>query len=194
MKPPHSPLEATLQILRDLSHGTARRLGKEIRFHVTSVITVYRGPDLSRVGEVLTQVIQNAVDHGIESPEVRQKCGKDPTGNLWLHFSESEHAVVITLRDDGAGVNIAAVRRKAIALGLLEEGREAPVSETLSVLFQPGFSTKKTVTEVSGRGIGLEIVRSTTEALAGAAEVDTVQGKGTTFTLRFPAEKRSLAA
>ncbi len=184
----------TFHILREMGRDTARRLGKDVRLHLASELPQWRGPDLSRLGDALVQAVQNAIDHGIEPTAIREKSGKSSTGQIWVTFREEAEELLIVIRDDGAGVDLAAVNRKAVGLGLVGVETKLETRDTLALLFQPGFSTKKTVTEVSGRGVGLDIVQATAETFSGKVEIDTARGIGTTLTLRFPRENHAHAA
>jgi two-component system chemotaxis sensor kinase CheA len=189
-----SPLDSIFQTLREIARDTARRLGKDVRLHLAGEGAGWEGNDLSRLQEALVQVLQNAIDHGIEASDAREKIGKSRTGQIWVEFSEGNAESVVTVRDDGAGVDVAAVHRKAVGLGLVASPSALAAEDTLALLFQPGFSTKKTVTEVSGRGIGLDIVQSVADSFSGKVEIDTTRGKGTTLILRFPRKTRATAA
>ena len=189
-----SSLEPTFHHLREIARDTARRLGKEVRLHLSGKVADWDPRDLSRLQDALVQILQNAIDHGIEPARIREKAGKPAAGQIWIDFTNERDETVVTVRDDGAGVDLAAVARKAIGLGIIASADTLAAREALALLFQPGFSTKKTVTEVSGRGIGLDIVQVAAEAFSGKAEIDTTRGKGTTIQIRFPTKKRALAA
>jgi two-component system chemotaxis sensor kinase CheA len=189
-----SPLDLTIQAVREVARDTARRLGKEIDFHFSGEAPGWVTADFSRVQAALIQAVRNAIDHGIESKAVREKKGKSPIGQIWLDFTESGEETVIQIRDDGAGIDFGAVRRKAIGLGLVPATARPTPRETFALLFEPGFSTKNKATEVSGRGVGLDIVLSVTDSFSGKVEIDTTRGKGCTLTLRLPRRNRALVA
>jgi len=134
----------------------------------------------------LVHIVRNAIDHGVESPEVRRQKGKKEVAAISLKAHQRGNHVVIETKDDGAGIDIEKVRRKAVKKGLVEEGVELQRRELLELIFMPGFSTKEEVTEVSGRGVGLDIVRDKLSALGGFADVETEKDMGATFTLTLP--------
>jgi two-component system chemotaxis sensor kinase CheA len=132
--------------------------------------------------------VRNSLDHGIEPPDVRIAAGKDPEGTLKLRaYQESSH-VIIEVSDDGAGIGVERVRNKAIERGLIAAERAAHLSERelLQLIFLPGFSTAEAVTNVSGRGVGMDVVRTNVEKIGGKVEIDSRPGKGTTLRLRIP--------
>lgn len=187
-------LDLTLQHLRDIARETSRRLGKEVRLHVEGEAREWDDAELSRLRDALVQAVRNAIDHGIETAEIRAKSGKNPIGRIDVRFTEEDGASVVTIEDDGAGVDVATVARKAASLGLLATTEGLPEKDSLAFLFHPGFSTKETVTEISGRGIGLDLIRSVANSLGGGAEIDTTRGKGMKLTLRFSRKTRAKAA
>ena len=136
----------------------------------------------------LLHLVRNAVSHGIEGPEERLKAGKDVQGHLYLSASTDRETVLVKVEDDGAGINLANVRRKAIESGLVTADRadEMSSSDLLSLIFEPGFSLSKEVTEFSGRGVGLDVVKNALDAIGGHVRVNSEPGKGTTFTLLLP--------
>jgi two-component system chemotaxis sensor kinase CheA len=134
----------------------------------------------------LVHIARNAIDHGIEPPEERKRAGKKPTGTITLRAYQRGNHVLIEVSDDGRGISAKALRDKAVRMGLLEPGAELQRRELLELIFTPGFSTKETASEVSGRGVGLDIVRDKLSLLGGFAEVSTTEGQGTTFTLTLP--------
>jgi len=178
------PLRATfrqhMRTVRDLcaAHGKKARLvleGEDVEVD-TSVIEQVRDP--------LTHMVRNAVDHGIERPEVRQARGKDATGTITLRASHQAGTIVIEIADDGAGLDRGRIRARARATGL-DDGRldEAQIQH---LVFEPGFSTAETVTELSGRGVGLDVVRRNIRALRGTIGIRSHAGQGTLITLRLP--------
>jgi two-component system chemotaxis sensor kinase CheA len=194
VNPKSVPIETTLESLREVAHETARRLGKKVRLHFAGDAPDWAGPELSLVQEALVQTIRNAIDHGIESPETREKAGKPPVGEISIAFTEEAGHVVVRVRDDGVGVDSRAVARRATQLGLVDAGHTLAPNEALDLLFEPGFSTRDSVSEVSGRGIGLDVVRENIESLDGNVEIDTTRGAGTTVTLRIPRKTAAEAA
>jgi two-component system chemotaxis sensor kinase CheA len=135
--------------------------------------------------DVLTHLIRNAIDHGIEPPAVRAARGKNPEGTITVRAAQNGNQVVIQVSDDGAGFNLDKIRQKARALGRTNVD-SLPASELHMLTFEPGFSTAESVTDMSGRGVGMDVVRRNVEDLHGTIDVDSVQGKGTTIELRMP--------
>jgi two-component system chemotaxis sensor kinase CheA len=126
------------------------------------------------------------MDHGIETPDVRTAAGKPPTGTVHLNAFHQGGNIVIEISDDGAGINADKILKKAIDRGLVEEGVELPQSKIYDLLFQPGFSTADKITDVSGRGVGMDVVRKNIQALGGTVDVQSTLGNGSTFTVRLP--------
>jgi two-component system chemotaxis sensor kinase CheA len=140
------------------------------------------------LGEPLLHLVRNAIDHGLEGPKERELAGKPAVGRLKLAaFYEGNHAHVV-VEDDGRGIDLARVGERAVALGLVDaEARDTmAASDVLNLIYQPGFSTRETVSDVSGRGIGMDVVRESIENLKGVIELSTASGKGTRFLIRLP--------
>src|SRR5438046_3595991 len=131
-------------------------------------------------------MIRNSVDHGIETPEARVARGKTPTGTILLSAMQESNHVLITIMDDGSGIDAAAVRRKAVDRGLLKADETLPDRELLQLIFSQGFSTAEIVSDLSGRGVGLDVVLKSIERLNGLVEVETVPGVGTKFIIQLP--------
>lgn len=170
-----------------LVRDVARDLGKDITF-----VTEGREIELDRslldaIGDPIVHLLRNAIDHGIESPEVRRKAGKSPKGRLILRAARDRAAVVVQVEDDGGGINRDAVLARAQAQGLVD-GDVTTLGDDglLRILSRAGFSTASAVTSVSGRGVGIDVVASRVRALGGALELSTVSGRGSMFTLRLP--------
>jgi two-component system chemotaxis sensor kinase CheA len=168
--------------VRDLS----AELGKEIELTTTGAETELDKTVIERLGDPLVHIIRNCIDHGIERPDERMKAGKPRRGEIHLSAVHSGAHVMISIRDDGAGLNTEAIRAKAIEKGLLPP--DAPVSEqTLrEMIVAPGFSTAAKVTDVSGRGVGMDVVKKAIDALHGDVEISSTRGAGTTITLKLP--------
>ena len=171
-----------IRTLRD----AARAAGKLARLEIeggdvevdATLVEGIRGP--------ITHMIRNALDHGIESPQVRAERGKDPRGRVTLRARHDAGTVVIEVTDDGSGLDHEGIARRAVELGLMSSSRPLADSELLHLVFTPGFSTADSVTELSGRGIGMDVVRRNVEAIRGTVDVETAPGTGTTFTIRVP--------
>jgi two-component system chemotaxis sensor kinase CheA len=141
---------------------------------------------IDQLGDPLMHLIRNSIDHGISSPEFRVAHGKRPTARIHLSARHSGASVLIGVSDDGNGINAEAVRSRAIEKGLVAADAQLSEAETFALIFQPGFSTAKTVTDVSGRGVGMDVVRQRVDSLRGTIEVVSKPGVGTTVTLRLP--------
>jgi two-component system, chemotaxis family, sensor kinase CheA len=180
------PLESTfrqqLRTVRDVAAASGKHVqlvleGEEVEVD-TAVVEHMRDP--------LVHLIRNAVDHGIEDPARRQACGKDPCGRLTLRAFHKGTRVLVQVADDGAGLDRAAIARRAVEMGLEAEGVPHDAERLAGLIFEPGFSTAERVSEVSGRGVGMDVVRRNVEALHGSVAVESSPGQGTTFTLSFP--------
>ena len=172
------------RVVRDLSNTLAKQCqltveGQEVELD-KSIIEAISDP--------LTHLIRNSVDHGIERPEVRSKAGKSPTGTVALRAFHQAGKVGIEIRDDGRGIDPAKLKEKAVAAGVLtpEQARGMSDREALLLIFRPGFSLAERVTEVSGRGVGMDVVKTNIERLGGTVAVDTQLGVGTTIHVRLP--------
>jgi two-component system chemotaxis sensor kinase CheA len=165
---------------------TAAKLGKKVNLEVEGEETELDRTLLEALSDPLTHLIRNAIDHGIEPPEERQQRGKPETGTIRLSAYQSEGRIYIEVRDDGRGINTERVRQKAIQLGWISEN-DHPSEETLyEFLFQPGFSTAQQVSDLSGRGVGMDVVKRNVESLGGSISVQSKPGEGTRFLLRVP--------
>lgn len=175
-------------MVRDLS----RQLGRCVRLQLEGQEIELDKSLLEAIKDPLIHAVRNALDHGIELPEVRQAAGKDHEGTLKLRAVQKNNHVVIEVTDDGAGISIDKVRNKAIEHGFITAERAAQVNERdlLQLLFLPGFSTAAAVTHISGRGVGMDIIRTNIERLGGRVEIDSRTGKGTTLRLWIPHEEK----
>ncbi len=144
----------------------------------TAVVEYVRDP--------LTHMVRNALDHGIESPEVRRAAGKDPTGTLLLRAYHEAGAMVIQVVDDGSGLDRKRIAEKAVAMGLAGEAARMSDEDVAGLVFEPGLSTAEKVTELSGRGVGMDVVRRNVEALRGSVAIESEPGRGTSVTIRVP--------
>lgn len=182
MLPIRHVFERFPRLIRDLS----RQQGKDIELILEGEGTRVDKAIIDEIGEPLVHMIRNAVDHGIETPEVRVARGKTPTGTLLLSATQESNHVLVTIMDDGAGIDAAHVKRKAIARGLLKGDETTTDREIVQLIFAQGFSTAEAVTEVSGRGVGLDVVLKSIERLNGLVEVESVSGVGTKFIIQLP--------
>jgi len=172
------------RVVRDV----ARQNGKDIELIVRGGSTDLDKGILDAIAEPLTHLVRNAVGHGIEPSAERVRAGKRPQGTLRLNAYHQGNQVVIEVSDDGHGIDVQKVRQRALLQGLLtaEEADRLTEAETLDMIFRPGFSTAEEITELSGRGVGLDVVQSVLERLKGTVQIETEVGRGTTFRLRLP--------
>jgi two-component system chemotaxis sensor kinase CheA len=161
---------------------------KEVDFIVEGSENELDKSVLDAIGEPLIHLLRNSIDHGIELPDVREKAGKKRAGRLRLSAKRAENNILVEVEDDGKGIDLVFMKEHAINKGLIkpEEAAGMDDSDVMEILFRPGFSTAQKVTGVSGRGIGLDIVRTATKKLGGSIEVATEKGKGSRFTLKLP--------
>ncbi|MEJ2695896.1 MAG: chemotaxis protein CheA [Candidatus Sulfobium sp.] len=164
----------------------SKEIGKEIEFVMYGEETELDKYLAEEIVDPLMHLVRNAIDHGIEFPEERLKKGKKEAGTVILKAYQKGNHVMVELRDDGSGIDVDRVKRKALEKGLLEEEVEMEESRIIDFIFVPGFSTKDEVSEVSGRGVGMDVVREKLSALGGFAEVETVRDSGTAFMLTLP--------
>ena len=184
MQPVSNIFSKMPRIVRDLSQS----LGRRVRLQMEGQETELDKSLLEAIKDPLTHAVRNSLDHGIELPDVRQAAGKDPEGLLKLRAVQEGSHVVIEVSDDGAGIAVEKVRGKAIERGLITPERAIQLGERelLQLIFLPGFSTAAAVTNVSGRGVGMDVVRTNVERIGGKVEIDSRAGKGTTLRLRIP--------
>jgi two-component system chemotaxis sensor kinase CheA len=182
------PLALLTPPLRLQLREIARAAGKRVSLVVDDVGAEADRQVLDQLREVLLHLLRNAVDHGIEAPSLRAAAGKPETGTITLGAAVSGDHLTLTLQDDGAGINLEAVRRRAVVGGLLasHDAERASEAELLDQIFLPGFSTRQQVSELSGRGVGLDVVRTRVERMHGRVHVESRPGQGTTFTITVP--------
>ncbi|WP_056934007.1 chemotaxis protein CheW [Thermococcus barophilus] len=166
----------------------ARKMGKEVELIIEGADIEVDRTILDKLGDVLVHLLRNAVDHGIEPPEEREKLGKPRTGRVELIARREKSHVEIIVKDDGRGIDPEKVKKKAIEKGLItpEQAAEMSDEEAINLIFLPGFSTAEKVTDVSGRGVGMDVVKEVLKSLNGSIIVQSEVGKGTTFTLKLP--------
>jgi len=180
------------RLVRDIAH----EIGKKIDLSMIGAETELDRQVLELIKDPLTHMVRNSVDHGIEKPEDRRAAGKPETGRLVLNaFHEGGH-IIIQISDDGRGLNTARIREKAIAQGLVSEAEAAamPDNEIHQFIWRAGFSTAAAVTSVSGRGVGMDVVKTNIEKIGGTIELRSVEGQGTTFTIKIPLTLAIVAA
>jgi two-component system chemotaxis sensor kinase CheA len=180
------PLKTTFERFRRLVHDLGIELRKEVELTVEGADTELDKTVIDRLNDPLVHLIRNSMDHGIETPEARRAAGKRSTGTIHLSAKHSGANVLIRVSDDGRGLNAEAVRARAVEQGLIDAAARLSEAEIFSLILQPGFSTAREVTEVSGRGVGMDIVRRSIEELRGSIEIASRPGAGLTITLRLP--------
>jgi len=180
------PIGTIFSRFRRLVHDLSNELGKQIEFITTGEETELDKTVIERLADPLVHLIRNSVDHGLESAEKRVAAGKEPKGTVRLSAVYSGAEVAISVIDDGAGLNHERIRAKAEENGLIGPDAKLTEQELNHLIFAPGFSTAKEVTALSGRGVGMDVVKRTIDGLRGTIDVTTTQGKGSTFTLRLP--------
>jgi two-component system sensor histidine kinase and response regulator WspE len=191
----HSVLGSRMRPFQDATVGfprmvrdVAKGLGKQVRLETLGGTVAVDRDILAKLEAPLNHMLRNAVDHGIETPEVRAAAGKDPTARLVLEARHQAGMLVVRVGDDGRGIDPERIREKVVAKGLVGPEMAAGLSaaELYEFLFLPGFSTASQVTEISGRGVGLDVVLSTVQQIGGTAKIESSVGKGTAFLLRLP--------
>jgi two-component system chemotaxis sensor kinase CheA len=180
------PIGQIFSRLAQVVRRYSREIGKQIDLVMYGEDTELDKYLAEEIIDPLMHLVRNSLDHGIESPDVRRAKGKRETGTVVLKAYQKGNHVVIELRDDGGGIDLQKVRRKAIEKGIIREDAELSEAETIDLIFTPGFSTKDVVSEVSGRGVGMDVVKEKLAMLGGFAEVETRKDIGTTFMLTLP--------
>ncbi|MGB3222681.1 MAG: chemotaxis protein CheA [Desulforhopalus sp.] len=180
------PIGSTFSKFRRLVRDLSSELGREVMLSTVGEETELDKTVIEKLNDPMVHLIRNALDHGVEPPEVRKAAGKNPEGSIHLEAEHSGAHVLIRVRDDGAGIDKDKIRKKAVERGLMVEDAEISDDELYSFIFTPGFSTAVVVSSVSGRGVGMDVVRTNIDALRGAVDVQSTAGKGTTVTLKIP--------
>lgn len=188
MKARMFPIEQVFNRFPRMVRDLAQKAGKEVDFIVEGRETELDRTVIEEIGDPLIHLLRNSIDHGIESPEERKALGKPVQGTVRLNAFHRENQIIITVEDDGRGIDADKLRRKAVEKGLISPDTAARLSEreAINLIFLPGFSTAKTISDVSGRGVGMDIVRNHIEKINGIIDIETVQGKGTRFTIKLP--------
>ena len=180
------PIGTTFSKFKRLVRDLSQELGKEIELYTEGAETELDKTVIEKLNDPLVHIIRNSVDHGIEVPSIRESLGKPRQGMLNLSAKHSGANVLIEITDDGAGLDKEKIRAKAVEKGLIAPETELSEKELYALIFHPGFSTAKNVTSVSGRGVGMDVVRKTIDSLRGTIEVQSEQGTGTTIILKIP--------
>jgi len=180
------PVGGTFDQFRRFVRDTAQSLGKEIKLKIEGGDTELDKTVIERIGDPLKHMIRNAIDHGIEPAEERRKSSKSSYGTVTLKAYHQEGNVFIDIIDDGRGVSIERVKSKAVSLGMITPDEDISKEKLLSFLFNPGFSTAEKVGDLSGRGVGMDVVKTNIEELRGAIEIKTKEGEGTLVRVKLP--------
>ena len=180
------PIGSTFSKFKRLVRDLSSELGKEIEMETFGAETELDKTVIEKLNDPLVHIIRNSIDHGIEMPQARRAAGKPSIGTVYLGAEHSGDSVLVTIRDDGAGLDRDTIRTKAIEKGLISATAEVSDREIYAQIFAPGFSTAAKITSVSGRGVGMDVVKRGIEGLRGSIGVESVRGKGTTITLRIP--------
>ncbi|MBV1921697.1 MAG: chemotaxis protein CheA, partial [Pseudomonadales bacterium] len=170
------------RVVRDVS----KELGKEIQLKVTGADSELDKTMIEKIGDPLMHLVRNSIDHGIESPQSRLDAGKPAKGTVWLNSYHESGSIVIEIKDDGKGLDADKIKQKAIEKGLLSDDANLTLNEIYQLILQPGFSTATEVTNLSGRGVGMDVVKSNVEALRGTLDISSIQGKGTLVRIYLP--------
>ena len=180
------PIGTTFAKFKRLVRDLSAELGKEIEFTTEGEETELDKTVIEKLSDPLVHLIRNSIDHGVEDPQTRKASGKPSSGTIHLSAEHSGAYVLISVADDGAGLDAEAIRKKAVEKGLIAPDASLSESELFELILAPGFSTAETVTNVSGRGVGMDVVMSSIGSLGGTVDIRSEPGKGTTITLKLP--------
>ncbi|MDZ4262750.1 MAG: chemotaxis protein CheA, partial [Pseudomonadota bacterium] len=180
------PIGDTFQKFKRVVRDTAKSIGKEIELEIEGAETELDRSMVEKLNDPLMHIVRNAMDHGIESVAVRQTRDKPDSGTIKLTARHDAGNIVIGIHDDGGGLDVERIRKKAVANGILEEGIHLSRQELFQLIFHPGLSTAEQVTNLSGRGVGMDVVKRNIEALQGGIEIESELGVGTSFSIRLP--------
>ena len=180
------PVKPVFQKMRRIVRDTSAKLGKQVNLEVIGEDIEIDKSILDLVGDPLVHIIRNAVDHGVESPELRKKAGKDEAGTITLKACHESGRLVFYIVDDGGGINAERVKEKALKLGIIKKSQKLSTQELQNLIFHPGFSTKEQVTEVSGRGVGMDVVSNNIKQMSGEIEIRSELGSGSRFKITLP--------
>jgi two-component system, chemotaxis family, sensor kinase CheA len=180
------PIGDTFQKFKRVVRDTAKSIGKEIELEIEGAETELDRSMVEKLNDPLMHIVRNAMDHGIEAIAVRQTRGKPDSGTIKLTARHDAGNIVIGIHDDGGGLDVERIRKKAIANGILEEGIHLSRQELFQLIFHPGLSTAEQVTNLSGRGVGMDVVKRNIEELQGGIEIESEIGVGTSFSIRLP--------
>jgi len=180
------PISFTFSRFPRLVHDLSSKMGKKIEFKMSGENTEVDKTVMEKIGDPLVHLVRNSCDHGIEMPEDRLATGKEEHGTVELEAYHKGGNIVIEIRDDGKGLDASKLLEKGIEKGLVTPGQKLSDSQIYDLIFMPGFSTAAAITDVSGRGVGMDVVRKNIQALGGVVEITSELGVGTTITIRLP--------
>ena len=180
------PVQGVFQKMTRLARDLSRKASKPVDFVTVGEETELDRTVVDKIADPLIHMVRNSIDHGIEPAEDRTKAGKSPTGRVELRAFHQAGNIVIEIQDDGKGLDKDRILKKAIDNGVVDPGQELPEEEIFKLIFHPGLSTAEKITSVSGRGVGMDVVKKNIEALRGKIEIRSTRGQGTTFTIRLP--------
>jgi two-component system chemotaxis sensor kinase CheA len=180
------PVSFAFNRMPRIVHDVSQKLGKSIELVMEGEGTELDKTMLEALTDPLVHIVRNSIDHGIEAPDVREAAGKPGTGTVKMAAFHQGGNILIQITDDGAGINADKVYQKAVEKGVIEEGQHLSEQEIVDLIFHPGFSTADVVSDISGRGVGMDVVRRNIRGLGGSVEVKTELGKGSVFTIRLP--------
>ena len=169
-----------------LVHDLSRKLGKQVELRLSGEGTELDKTVLEKISDPLVHLVRNALDHGLETPAVRSAAGKDPTGTIELNAYHEGGSIIVEVKDDGAGLNKARILNRARERGLVPADAELTDDQIHNLIFQPGFSTAETISDVSGRGVGMDVVRRNINDLGGHVQITSNEGRGSTIKIRLP--------
>ncbi|MBN2560723.1 MAG: chemotaxis protein CheW [Phycisphaerae bacterium] len=180
------PIGATFHKMARLVRDVSRKAGKKVELSISGEDTEMDKNMIQQIGDPLVHMVRNAVDHGVESPEERREAGKDEVGHVHLRAFHQGGNIVIEIMDDGKGLDPKALIAKGIEKGIVQPGEDLTDQQAFALVFAPGFSTAKQVTDISGRGVGMDVVRRNIDQLRGKVEISSELGKGSTFAILLP--------
>ncbi|MGD8569460.1 MAG: chemotaxis protein CheA [Gammaproteobacteria bacterium] len=180
------PISYVFNRVPRIVHDLSKKLNKNVDIKMTGEGTELDKTVLEKIGDPLVHLIRNAIDHGIEQPDARRVAGKPSAGTIFLNAFHKGGSIIVEIRDDGAGLNKSKLRQTAIKRGLLGNEDMPDDQQLFDLIFNPGFSTADTISDVSGRGVGMDVVRRNMKALGGNIEVSSVEGEGSCFTIKLP--------
>ncbi|MDA3870085.1 MAG: ATP-binding protein, partial [Gammaproteobacteria bacterium] len=180
------PIDFAFQRLPRIVHDLSLSLGKKVKLTFSGETTELDKTVLEKIGDPLMHLVRNALDHGIEAPEVRVAAGKKEKGLISINAYHQGGNIIIEISDDGAGLNLEKILNKAREKGLVDKNEELSETQVSNLIFSPGFTTAAVVSDVSGRGVVLDVVRRNMTDLGGTVDVVSKPGKGSLFTIRLP--------